>query len=138
MEAKKLSLDELVKFKTLFEGEKRKFIYTQSIMNEEFHFNKEDLFDTTDITSSELDRSMRMRLRNREVLYLKKIEEALRRISTGNFGECEECGDAIGLKRLLARPTAIFCVKCKEEQEVREQQHIDGHKVKSMGKLRLA
>jgi DnaK suppressor protein len=82
---------------------------------------------------------MRMRLRNREALFLRKIDEALRRIADGSFGECEECGDDIELKRLEARPTATMCVACKEEAERREHVHIDGHRPKSLGaKLRLA
>jgi DnaK suppressor protein len=139
MEAMMMTREELLKFKTLFEGEKRRLIYTQNLINEDFHFQEDDLLDTTDLTSSELERSMRMRLRNREALYMKKIEDALKRISEGTFGECQDCGKPIGIKRLLARPTADFCVLCKEEQETREQQHIDGHRSKSLGaKLRLA
>lgn len=139
MEASVLTLGELSRFKTLFEGEKRRLLFRQNFINEDLHCQEDDLLDTTDLTSSELERSMRMRLRNREALYLKKIEEALRRISEGSFGECEECEEAIGMKRLLARPTATYCVNCKEEQEMKEQQHIDGHQFKSLGhRLRLA
>lgn len=139
MEASKLSTQDILKFKALFEGEKKKLTSKQKLINEDFHCQEEDLFDTTDLTSSELERSMRVRLRNREALYLKKIEDSLRRITEGNFGECEECGEDIGVKRLLARPTAVYCVNCKEEKELREQQHIDGHQFKSLGpNLRLA
>jgi DnaK suppressor protein len=51
---------------------------------------------------------------------LRKIDEALARISSGNFGECEGCGDEIAIKRLEARPTTTFCISCKEQQENRE------------------
>ncbi len=139
MEAKKLSLEQMLEFKALFEEQKKRLIYTQQIINENFHVQVDDLMDSTDLTMSELETSMRMRLRNREILYLKKIEEALRRISQGTFGECENCGQDIGIKRLQARPITTFCVNCKEEQESRELQHMDGWKSKSLGtKLRLA
>ena len=68
-----------------------------------------------------------------------EVEEALKRVSGGTFGDCEDCGDEIELKRLEARPTATLCVSCKETQEHREHSHIDGHRPKSMGaRLRLA
>ena len=51
---------------------------------------------------------MRMRLRSREALLLKKIDEALERIEEGAFGDCESCGDEIELKRLDARPDSHF------------------------------
>ena len=129
----------MLQFKSLFEEQRRKLIYTQELINEEFHVQQDDLLDSTDLTSSELETSMRLRLRNRENLYLKKINEGLRRISLGTFGECEECGLEIGLKRLQARPTTTFCVNCKEEQESREQHHMDGCRSRSLGtKLHLA
>lgn len=82
---------------------------------------------------------MRTRLRNREAIFLKKLDEALERISGGSFGLCEDCGDDIEIKRLEARPTATLCVTCKETQERHEHSHIDGHRPKSVGaRLRLA
>ena len=53
---------------------------------------------------------------------MKKIDSALERIEDGSFGECEDCGEDISMKRLLARPTAQFCISCKEEQERGEDQ----------------
>ncbi|CAK9253102.1 unnamed protein product [Sphagnum jensenii] len=97
------------------------------------------MYDEADLTSSELESSMKMRLKNREALFLKKINESLKRIEEGSFGECQECGDEIEIRRLEARPTATHCVNCKEQQERLEQLHIDGHRHKSIGsKLRLA
>ncbi len=127
------------KFKDLFEEQRKALIYSKVVNNEEFHVQKEEMMDETDWTAMELDNDMRMRLRNREALFLKKIDEALERIAQGSFGECECCGDEIEAKRLEARPTATMCVSCKEEQERVEQLHIDGHKHKSIGrKLKLA
>jgi DnaK suppressor protein len=139
MEAKKLPSELVMKFKTLFEKERQSLIYANHLMNENFHLQQEDLLDSMDLTSTELETSMRMRLRNREVLYLKKIDEALQRISNGTFGECKDCGREIELKRLQARPTTILCITCKEEEERMERLHIDGHRSKSLGmKIRFA
>ncbi len=126
-------------FKSMFESERSKLIYSQKIVNENFLIPQDDLVDEMDITSNELETSMRIRLRNREALFLKKIDEALARIAGGTFGLCDSCNEDIELRRLEARPTATLCVNCKEEEERREHVHIDGHKHKSLGtKLRLA
>jgi DnaK suppressor protein len=107
--------------------------------SESFSLSQDEKYDEADLSSHELESSMRMRLKNREALYLKKINEAIRRISEGTFGDCEGCGDEIEMRRLEVRPTATHCLSCKEEQERREQIHIDGHMHKSVGKkLRLA
>ena len=127
------------KFKSLFEEQKKTLAHPNSMTSEEFHIQKDDMLDETDWTSMELETNMRMRLRNREALFLKKIDEALERIAQGCFGECESCDEEIELKRLEARPTATLCVHCKEEQERAEELHIDGHRHKSIGRrLRLA
>ena len=128
----------LIKFKALFEEQRNALVFSK-INNEDFHIQKEDMMDETDWTAMELESNMRLRLRNREALFLKKIDEALARIAEGSFGECESCEEEIDAKRLEARPTATMCVQCKEEQERVEQLHIDGHQHKSIGqKLRLA
>jgi DnaK suppressor protein len=130
---------DMTRFRALFEEQRNNLLYTHTIVSEDFHILSDDLLDETDMTSSELETSMRMRLRNREALFLKKINEALRRIADGSFGLCDECGEDIEPRRLDARPTASCCVSCKEEQERREHLHIDGHRPKSLGqKLRLA
>ena len=133
-----MKTETLFKFKTLFETQRRNLLYSNHVVNEQFHYHKEDLIDDMDMTSTELETSMRMRLRNREALFLRKIDEALQRIADGVFGICESCESDIELRRLEARPTATLCVHCKEEQERQEQIHIDGHKSKSLGaKLRV-
>lgn len=127
------------KFKTLFEQQKQNLLYSNRVVREDFHVAQDELRDEVDLTSTELETSMRMRLRNREALFLKKIEEALARIAEGTFGQCQECEEEIELRRLEARPTATLCVHCKEEQERKELLHIDGHKPKSLGaKVRFA
>lgn len=123
------------KFKALFIAEKDNLVYSAQILDPDFQISQDDLADETDMTSTELETSMRMRLRSREALYLKKIWQALQRIEEGTFGKCMSCEEEIELKRLEARPTATECVMCKEESERREVLHIDGHRAKSLGKM---
>jgi len=128
----------LNRFQALFNRQKRELLYSGKVMNEDFNLKPDDLADELDLTSSENETAMRMRLRNREALYLKKIDEALVRIAAGTFGQCSACEQEISLKRLEARPTATLCVDCKESQEQSERLHIDGHRFKSLGsKLQL-
>jgi DnaK suppressor protein len=56
-------------------------------------------------------------MRERERGLLAKIEGSLERIERGSYGECESCGEEIGLKRLRARPVADRCIDCKDEQD---------------------
>jgi DnaK suppressor protein len=134
-----MKAEKLLYFRNLFETEKQKLIYSSNIINQDFTVSPDELIDETDLTSAELETGMRMRLRNREALFIRKIEDALKRISEGTFGECEDCGLDIELRRLEARPTATLCVTCKEEQEHLESLHIDGQKPKSLGtKIRFA
>jgi DnaK suppressor protein len=129
----------VMKFKSLFEEQRMNLTFTQKVIDQDLMVLAEDLLDEVDMSSAELDASMRMRLRNREALFAKKIDEALERIAHGTFGECEDCGENIELKRLEARPTATLCVSCKEESERKEHLHIDGHRFKSLGfRLKLA
>ena len=126
-------------FKALFEAQRNSLTFSHKVIDENFVLPQDDMMDDADLTSTEMENNMRMRLRNREALFAKKIEEALDRISLGHFGECESCNEDIELKRLEARPTATQCVACKEESERMESIHIDGHRSKSLGfKLRLA
>ena len=133
-----MNQETLTRFKELFESKKEKLLYSGKVLNEAFQVSPEELADEVDVTSTDTETGMRMRLRNREALYLKKMEEALARIVAGSFGLCVGCGDEIPIKRLEARPTATHCVDCKEGLERSEQLHIDGHQHKSLGtRIRL-
>ena len=129
-----MSPELIAKFKSIFEEKRSNLIYTKEILNTDFYIQKDDLADEIDLSSTELETSMRMRLRTREALFLKKINEALRRIANGTFGQCIECSSDIELRRLEARPTASLCVSCKEDQEHREHIHIHTLRSKSLGK----
>ena len=123
----------LMKFKKLFEGEKKKLIFNDRVLRDDFSVNTDDRYDEVDQATTDTEQSMRMRLCNREVLYLRKVEEALRRIEEGTFGLCDECGEDIEMRRLEARPTATLCVNCKEDQERREVLTAAGREHKSLG-----
>jgi DnaK suppressor protein len=122
----------LKKFKKLFEAQING-VFNDKVIREEFSANSDDRFDEIDQATTDMDQAMRMRLCNRETLYIKKVHEALKRIEDGTFGECEDCGEDIEVKRLLARPTATLCVACKEEAERKEVLTAAGRQPKSLG-----
>jgi len=78
--------------------------------------------DPNDRASQESDMSLELRNRDRERKLIKKIEETIGRIDSGEYGYCDSCGVQIGLKRLEARPTATLCIDCKTLDELRERQ----------------
>jgi RNA polymerase-binding transcription factor len=81
--------------------------------------------DLVDRASSEADRALELRTRDRQRKLISKIDEALRRIEDGSYGYCEETGEPIGLARLEARPTATLSVEAQERHERRERVHRD-------------
>jgi len=123
----------LKKFQKIFEEQKKSLLFNDRIISEEYNLNNDDRFDEVDQAASDIEQSMRLRLRNREILYLKKINNALDRIADGSFGECDSCGEDIEIRRLMARPTATLCVACKEDEERQEVLTALGRKHKSLG-----
>jgi DnaK suppressor protein len=81
--------------------------------------------DITDRASSETDRALELRTRDRQRKLISKIDEALRRIDDGSYGWCEETGEPIGLARLEARPIATLSLEAQERHERRERVHRD-------------
>jgi DnaK suppressor protein len=81
--------------------------------------------DLADRASSETDRALELRTRDRQRKLIAKIDEALRRIEEGAYGYCEETGEPIGLARLEARPIATLSVEAQERHERRERVHRD-------------
>ena len=77
--------------------------------------------DPSDVGTAEEQRQWQLRLLEREKRLLDKIDEALERISRGEYGWCKETGEPIGLRRLLLRPTATLSIEAKERQERKEQ-----------------
>ena len=123
----------VMKFKKLFEDQRASLLYSYKIVNEDFAIQTEEMADEIDLSCAELEQNMKMRLRNREALFLKKIDEALEKIQAGTFGVCECCEQNIEVSRLEVRPTANLCLSCKEEEEMRETRSADGRKSKSIG-----
>ncbi len=129
-----MTKDKLKKFKRIFEKQRDEIaVKGGGIIRDDFLVSPDDRFDEIDQAATDIDKEMRMRLCNRETLYLKKVDEALRRIEEGIFGECDECGEDIEFRRLEARPTATLCVSCKEEQERKEGLTAAGRQHKSLG-----
>jgi DnaK suppressor protein len=81
--------------------------------------------DIADRASSETDRSLELRTRDRQRKLISKIDEALRRIDEGAYGYCEETGEPIGVARLDARPIATLSLEAQERHERRERVHRD-------------
>jgi DnaK suppressor protein len=78
--------------------------------------------DPNDRASQESDIALELRNRDRERRLIKKIDESIARIESGEYGYCDSCGIEIGLQRLEARPTATLCIDCKTLEEHRERQ----------------
>jgi DnaK suppressor protein len=81
--------------------------------------------DLADRASSETDRAIELRARDRQRKLIAKIDEALGRIEDGTYGYCEETGEPIALRRLEARPIATLSVEAQERHERRERVYRD-------------
>ena len=81
--------------------------------------------DIADRASSETDRAIELRARDRQRKLIAKIDAALRRIEDGSYGYCDETGEPIGLARLDARPIATLSLEAQERHERRERVHRD-------------
>jgi DnaK suppressor protein len=90
--------------------------------------------DEIDLLTQEQQRSLALKLRGRDSFYRKKVQTALDKIKAGIFGECEECGEMISSGRLKARPTASYCISCKEYLERQEDQIIYQQKSHTHGR----
>jgi DnaK suppressor protein len=81
--------------------------------------------DIADRASSETDKAIELRTRDRQRKLIAKIDSALRRIETGEYGFCEETGEPIGIRRLEARPIATLSLEAQERHERSEKVHRD-------------
>jgi DnaK suppressor protein len=75
--------------------------------------------DAGDSSEADLETDTTISMAQRHAAELQEIDAALARIADGSYGECEECGGAIGLARLQAQPTARLCIACQERLEQR-------------------
>jgi len=77
--------------------------------------------DMVDQASSYTEKNVELRAINRQIKLISKIDGALKKIQDGTYGFCEETGEPIGLKRLIARPVATLCIAAQEKHEKNEK-----------------
>ena len=115
---------DLKKFEKILVEKKEEILKNaQKTLDEDMALDQDDLADEMDLASSEYIQSFTFRLRGREQVFLNKIDKALEKINEGTFGICEECDEAISVKRLEARPETTLCIRCKEDQERHEKSY---------------
>ena len=81
--------------------------------------------DIVDQASSQTEKTVEMRTLNRQIKLLSKINKAIKRIEDNTYGYCEETGEPIGLKRLIARPIATLSIEAQEKHEKNEKVFAD-------------
>ena len=81
--------------------------------------------DIVDQASSYTDKNVEMKAINRQIKLISKIDSAIKKIEDGTYGFCEETGEPIGIKRLMARPVATLCIAAQEKHEKDEKVYAD-------------
>ena len=81
--------------------------------------------DIVDQASSYTEKNVEMRAINRQIKLITKIDQAVKKIQDGTYGFCEETGEPIGIKRLIARPIATLCIAAQEKHEKEEKVYAD-------------
>lgn len=81
--------------------------------------------DPADLATVEINQASIQKLGNREKKLISKIDHALNKIDSGEYGTCERCGEDISVARLEARPVAQYCIDCKTELEQNERRYTD-------------
>lgn len=124
--ATKLKKKDIERFKAIL-VERRAHLLKQAEATYErgLSVQAEELPDEVDLASAEADQSMDLLLRDRERILLRKIDKALKKFETNDYGVCEECGEMISVQRLEARPVAEYCIHCKEDMEQMEKSYAD-------------
>lgn len=130
-----METSQLERFKRIFEEQIAGITSKGRVVHMDADLKLDEIIEDVDRSNFESDQAMTIRLRYRETLYLKKLVDALERIQHGSFGTCAECEEAIGLRRLEARPTSDLCLDCKEAKENTEEHYVDGRQHKSVGQL---
>ena len=93
---------------------------------EDLHVSSDDLSDDGDLANSVVEQQVSFSMRQREIEKLRLIDQALHRIEEGTYGECDDCGEPIGFKRLKNQPFTELCITHAEEAE-REQSRFLKH-----------
>ena len=81
--------------------------------------------DIMDQASSYTEKNVEMKAINRQIKLISKIDQAIKKIENGTYGFCEETGEPIGIKRLIARPVAKLCIAAQEKHEKEEKVYAD-------------
>ena len=81
--------------------------------------------DIVDQASSQTEKTVEMRTLNRQIKLLSKIDKAIKRINDNTYGYCDDTGEPIGLKRLIARPIATLSIEAQEKHEKNEKIYAD-------------
>jgi DnaK suppressor protein len=117
-----LTAQERDKLREVLQVEKQRLLRNAQV-GLTFAMNRERTIgrDSIDESMEEELFSTELRLRDREKWLLGKINSALDRLEAGTIDECEDCGERIEYRRLVARPVTTLCIDCKEEREREEQ-----------------
>jgi DnaK suppressor protein len=107
-------------FRTLLRKQ-RQDLLDNALMTMDHLRDGESEADPNDRATLEEEHSIELRIRDRERKMLPRVDAALKRIETGAFGYCDETGDPIGLRRLLARPTTVYSLEAQERHESRQR-----------------
>ncbi len=117
-----MSAEEMAQFRTVLEEKRVALVKAaQESLEQDMTLDTNEMPDEVDLASSEYIQSFALRLRGRERHFIDKIDKALKKIESGDFGICEDCEEPIGEKRLAARPETTLCIRCKEDQEREER-----------------
>ena len=81
--------------------------------------------DVVDQASSYTEKNVELKTVNRQIKLISKIDSAIKKIKDGTYGYCEETGEPIGIKRLIARPIATLCITAQEKHEREEKVYAD-------------
>ncbi len=112
-------------FRDKLEAWKDEIVRSNRLTLQSLQDESEKHADIADRATSEADRALELRARDRQRKLISKIDAALQRIENGTYGYCEETGEPIGLKRLDARPIATLSVEAQEQHERRERVYRD-------------
>jgi DnaK suppressor protein len=112
--------------------EKERILASSALDSDNLEIKTDQQKDESDVANAEFERSRMLRFRNRDLFYAKKLEKALIKLATNEYGLCEDCDEAIKFERLLARPTAQLCISCKDESEREESGNFIQRQSKSL------
>jgi len=121
-EAEYMNAAQLAFFRDRLSRMKQELLANADVTSE--HLRENDTVpDPADRATIEEEHALELRTRDRERKLMKKIDESIARIDDGSYGWCEETGEAIGIPRLLARPTATLSVEAQQRREQKQKMY---------------